>query len=603
MSNSQNDMFQSENSSKINEGKAVHSFSAGGQLIPGNEPASQTKGLSNQKLQKVKMVTSTPLLTKSKQTETISNGQEALDEEHMLFNAPQSGVKARSCRNFIPQRIQFTPCTLDGKYNDGVLTETENDVSDNSFARNRVTDENDLRHIQKTVQGNELRSNCNHEKTDHAVEPKVLNFEVRRNNQSLDMFDNDVSLISSKSHVEPNISITEHLNKSGNLENGIVQEKKDNVKPLETSKLHDQNHLISASKKEKQTHVIFKEPLTGIGVPDIIPIKKGGKNWRRTIMFAPGKRISNNCDVLGKGSTNEFKILPRKSSAVIEPKGRSSRIVTDGMVVSEVGHISIMEDSVFENEQKTKVISENIQNEVEYDFSVDEELASRLQTSCNVAKSSSYIVPLDMPSDSILAEPNVDDLAKVLSKCSVKEIIGFQDLFEDKVLENLRKIGEGSYGEVFKGDLNGTDLSVLKIVPVGGTTQVNGSPQTKLSDILAEIAISKELNRLRDYTSKFNVAYSAQNFITLRKCTLVEGSYPPQLLKLWDDYDENKTSENERPDDDLFFDETSSCKQRFMVLEYEDGGKDLETFEMKNAVQGISIFLQVAFTLAGNLKF
>ena len=75
------------------------------------------------------------------------------------------------------------------------------------------------------------------------------------------------------------------------------------------------------------------------------------------------------------------------------------------------------------------------------------------------------------------------------------------------------------------------------------------------------------------------------------------------LLKLWDDYDGNKASENERPDDDLFFDETSSCKQRFMVLEYEDGGKDLETFEMKNAVQGISIFLQVAFTLAGNLKF
>ena len=56
------------------------------------------------------------------------------------------------------------------------------------------------------------------------------------------------------------------------------------------------------------------------------------------------------------------------------------------------------------------------------------------------------------------------------------------------------QIGEGAFGEVF---LLNTDASpVLKIVPVDGTAPVNGQPQTKLSDMLAEIVISTELSDL-----------------------------------------------------------------------------------------------------------
>lgn len=34
----------------------------------------------------------------------------------------------------------------------------------------------------------------------------------------------------------------------------------------------------------------------------------------------------------------------------------------------------------------------------------------------------------------------------------------------------------------------------------------------------------------------------------MRKCTLFQGAYPPALLALWDQFDEEKRSENYRPD-------------------------------------------------------
>jgi hypothetical protein len=74
---------------------------------------------------------------------------------------------------------------------------------------------------------------------------------------------------------------------------------------------------------------------------------------------------------------------------------------------------------------------------------------------------------------------------------------------------NIFQIGEGAFGEVFL--LNTDAAPVLKIVPVDGSAPVNGQPQTKLSDMLAEIVISTELSQLGNReTSKFNCA---ENFV------------------------------------------------------------------------------------------
>ena len=62
-------------------------------------------------------------------------------------------------------------------------------------------------------------------------------------------------------------------------------------------------------------------------------------------------------------------------------------------------------------------------------------------------------------------------------------------------------------------------------------------------------------------------------------------------MDLWDKFNEARTSENDRPD---FF----SSDQRYIALEYGNGGKDLEKYVFKNPTQALSIWQQLVHTLA-----
>ena len=75
-----------------------------------------------------------------------------------------------------------------------------------------------------------------------------------------------------------------------------------------------------------------------------------------------------------------------------------------------------------------------------------------------------------------------------------------------KIILTLQ-IGEGAFGEVFL--LSTDSFPVLKIVAVDGSAPVNGQPQTKLTDMLAEIIITSELSKLRDFVGNFR----AKNFV------------------------------------------------------------------------------------------
>lgn len=154
-------------------------------------------------------------------------------------------------------------------------------------------------------------------------------------------------------------------------------------------------------------------------------------------------------------------------------------------------------------------------------------------------------------------------------------------------------MGEGAFGEVFflPPPEEGARNVVLKIVPVNNghvTCLVNGQPQMKLMDMLAEIIISTELSKL---SSSHHQTNAAPGFLTVRSCYLTEGRYPNKLLEKWDDYRAEKGSDNERPD--IF-----PAKQNFIVLELENGGEDLENVTLNNASQGWAIFQQVAHALA-----
>ena len=163
------------------------------------------------------------------------------------------------------------------------------------------------------------------------------------------------------------------------------------------------------------------------------------------------------------------------------------------------------------------------------------------------------------------------------------------------------KVGEGAFGEVFllpEAEAD-NESCVVKIVPVNGDVLVNGQPQMKLNDMLAEIIISTELSRLSASMASKNrqppIQHMAPGFLTVLSCALTEGRYPNTLLEKWDAYDSEKGSENDRPDDALFKD----CQdQKFVVLELKNGGQDLENVTLLNAAQGFAVFQQVVHALA-----
>ena len=135
-------------------------------------------------------------------------------------------------------------------------------------------------------------------------------------------------------------------------------------------------------------------------------------------------------------------------------------------------------------------------------------------------------------------------------------------------------------------------------------------------DMLGEIIISTELSKLSaaistaatsksEKQSNYNdveavEAVHVPGFLTVINCYLTEGRYPNDLLKQWDKYDEEKGSENDRPDDNLFGepDADGNDDQKFVVLELKNSGQDLESITLTNATQGWAVFQQVAHSLA-----
>merc|ERR1712059_80348 len=145
----------------------------------------------------------------------------------------------------------------------------------------------------------------------------------------------------------------------------------------------------------------------------------------------------------------------------------------------------------------------------------------------------------------------------------------------------------GAFGEVFLIDTKEEGGNpVLKVVPIGGETLINDDNQTTLEAMLSEVKISNSLSRLRSGGQN-----KTSGYVEVRGCHVFQGKYPPRLLELWDHYDEEKESENDRPD-------CLPCDQWFIALEFNNGGQDLEKYSFKNASQALAAWIQVAHTLA-----
>lgn len=149
----------------------------------------------------------------------------------------------------------------------------------------------------------------------------------------------------------------------------------------------------------------------------------------------------------------------------------------------------------------------------------------------------------------------------------------------------LRKIGEGTFGEAFKG----ADGSVFKIVPIEGTMLVNGELQKSAEDIIPEVVVARSLSSLRCRSRTSSEVTSA--FVELRGSAVCRGEYPRELLDAWNAWDKEHTSENDCP-------QIFKSDQHYIVFVFADGGRDLERFKVNTFDEARSIIMQTAMALA-----
>ncbi|XP_033976350.1 serine/threonine-protein kinase haspin [Trematomus bernacchii] len=164
----------------------------------------------------------------------------------------------------------------------------------------------------------------------------------------------------------------------------------------------------------------------------------------------------------------------------------------------------------------------------------------------------------------VCEDADLSDAEKVYAECDQPRALPWEECILPQRMKQCVKIGEGTFGEVFSTTNALGDKVALKIIPVEGSEKVNREDQKTYGEILHEIIISKDLSSLKDKQQN-----KTHGFIGLNDLHCVQGCYPPDFMNAWDTFDENKGSENDRPD---FFEKD----QLFIIFEFEFGGTDLE---------------------------
>ena len=185
------------------------------------------------------------------------------------------------------------------------------------------------------------------------------------------------------------------------------------------------------------------------------------------------------------------------------------------------------------------------------------------------------------------------DLAKLCFVCKQNTIQGWNTLFLKLSAEKIVKLGEGAFGEVYRG-LFEKETVALKIFPFKENLEttkiypeVNGNIMMPVDEVTNEVVLTQEVSKLNT-----NENGQTPNFIGLRRTFVLRGKYPDEFTKAWESYDKKKESENDHPS------QYSSSSRHYIVMALELGGSDLEHFQIKGEKQVLSIFIQVALSLA-----
>ncbi|KAL3319884.1 Serine/threonine-protein kinase haspin [Cichlidogyrus casuarinus] len=139
---------------------------------------------------------------------------------------------------------------------------------------------------------------------------------------------------------------------------------------------------------------------------------------------------------------------------------------------------------------------------------------------------------------SVLVSCIGDDPHKALFKlANQSKFYSFTKYFTEKS-KDVKKLGEGSFAEVFLCPHRVGHSTAVKLMPIEGEVTFNDSKQKKINEIFPELLIAQSISSLQPFCSVFSVLDSVR---------LIRGAFTSKLIKCWEDYDACNNSENDHP--------------------------------------------------------
>ncbi|GIY71589.1 hypothetical protein CDAR_442951 [Caerostris darwini] len=156
-------------------------------------------------------------------------------------------------------------------------------------------------------------------------------------------------------------------------------------------------------------------------------------------------------------------------------------------------------------------------------------------------------------------------------------------------IQQVKKIAEGSYGEIYMAKKWDDTVSVVKVVGVYGNSRDDPHRSLEFEDAVGDAICAKYLSMLNEPG-----VFQAPNFPKTHSIDLVKGKAPKSLVEAWNKYRESPETEETihfRPD-------RYSHDSLFLVMEMEYCGQSFLNQPTVKGVQALSLVLQTASALA-----
>ena len=168
-------------------------------------------------------------------------------------------------------------------------------------------------------------------------------------------------------------------------------------------------------------------------------------------------------------------------------------------------------------------------------------------------------------------------------------IESFQGWLDDrtKVL-TINKVGEGSYGEVYRARDSSNQTVIFKLIPLRLMKGPGSRSRTSIKDAVNEVKLLEKMSQV-------------PGFVEFRGACVLKGTMPTQLVEQWNAY---KATDRSVETDDPNKKRTYPSNQLWLALEMSDAGIDLSYYQPLDNVAHIppnkswDIFWQTVKALA-----